>query len=80
MNNENDFYHIFGNTKHKLDNLVKLFGGERELLRVALDELNGKVPFDRAFEDVVILIRGQPVYLRGKIVNEIPRISTMFIK
>jgi hypothetical protein len=80
MHNLNDLTHIFGKKRHKLDDLVQQLGGKKELLQNTIRELNGKVPFDRAFEDIIVHIQGHEVYVRGKIVNGIPRISTMFIK
>jgi hypothetical protein len=79
MGNKNDFGHIFNNKGHKLDGLVQQMGYER-LMKAVLHELNGKIPFDRVFEDVIVYIQGYAVYVRGRIVNDVPRISTMFIK
>jgi len=77
--------HIFEKTYHNLGPLIEELGGHikagyvntaREVLRA----LSGKVQFNDFFEDLVINVRGYEVYVRGKIIEGIPKLGTFFIK
>ena len=49
-------------------------------IREILNALSGKVHFNEKFEDVIVCVAGFEVYVRGRIMNGIPKIGTFFIK
>lgn len=48
-------------------------------VRAVLNSANGKLPANGLFKDVPVIVSGQTVYLRGNVVNGVPRLGTMFI-
>ena len=80
MKIENDVRHIFENTTHNLGPLVNRLGGRENTIRAVLNAANGRLPANGGiFTNLPINVGGQTVILRGRVVNGVPRISTMFI-
>jgi len=79
MNNPAKVSHIFANTEHNLQPLASRLGGQENTVRAVLNALSGKLPSIGRFERVVN-IGGQPVVVRGSVVNGVPKIGTMFVK
>jgi filamentous hemagglutinin family protein len=79
----NKFNHIFGNPIHKLDNLVSKFDGNQlNAFNAIKDSLQKEANFNKisgTFEKTVI-IRGEPITVRGKVVDGLVRIGTAFKK
>jgi hypothetical protein len=55
-------------------------GGQSNLVRRVLIELNGRVPFSQVFKDVIVKVEGYEIYTRGIVLDGVPRLGTMFIK
>jgi len=58
---------------------VNKLGGEENTVRAVLNAANGKLPSSGVFKDVVVKVAGQNVFVRGNVIDGIPRIGTMFI-
>jgi len=78
MKNSNDVKHIFA-AKHNLGPLVNKLGGQENTIRSVLNAANGKLPASGVFNDIFVNVGGQTIFLRGNVINGVPRIGTMFI-
>ncbi|MBJ7880428.1 hypothetical protein JEM65_07150 [Gelidibacter salicanalis] len=76
---KNKISHVFGNSAHNLDPLVKSLGGQENTFRSVLNAANGKLPTSGVFNNVFLDVGGYNVIVRGSVVNGIPKIGTMFI-
>ena len=74
---ENNLNHIFS-SKHNLDPLVKILGNQKNVLSTVLFASNGQFPSAGTFSANVNLY-GYDIWIRGAMVNGIPKIGTMFI-
>jgi hypothetical protein len=70
--------HIF-HVKHNLGGLVNQLGGQENTIRAVLNAANGKLPASGVFNNISVNIANQTMFIRGRVVNGIPRIGTMFI-
>lgn len=68
--------HIFV-PKHNLDPLVQQFGSREAAMEQIIRSIGGPLPEAGPFE-IVQNIGGQPVVIRGAVVDGIPRIGTVF--
>jgi hypothetical protein len=80
MKIENNVSHVFGNAEHNFKELLVVVGGQSNLVRRVLIELNGRVPFSQVFKDVIVKVEGYEIYTRGIVLDGVPRLGTMFIK
>ena len=78
MNNK--VQHIFGKAAHNLQPLVSKLGGHENTFRAVLNAANGKLPSSGIFKDIIVNVGGYDVYLRGSVINGVPKLGTMFIK
>lgn len=78
MRNSNDVRHIFA-AKHNLGSLVNRLGGQENTIRAVLNAANGKLPVSGIFNNIPVNVGGQTLFIRGSVVNGVPRIGTMFI-
>ncbi len=76
----NKIRHIFENPDHKLGLLLNKFKTHELAIGAVLNAASGKLPDSGLFEDVVIRVDEYEVYIRGVVMNGIPKIGTMFIK
>jgi hypothetical protein len=72
--------HIFANKMHNLDQLVSKLGSNENTIRAVLEALDKKVPFNGMVQDLVVNVAGYDIYVRGRVMNGILKIGTMFIK
>lgn len=72
--------HVFDKAMHNLGPLVEKCGDYVNTTREILIELSGKVHFNEKFEDLVLSVRGFEVYVRGRVMDGIPKLGTFFIK
>jgi hypothetical protein len=72
--------HVFKKVEHNLNPLVESLGGERNVVRAVLDGANGRLPASGLFKDLPVTIGDTTVYVRGVIVDGVPKIGTMFVK
>ena len=85
MDDPNKWRHIFGNPNHNLDALVRHYGSEEEAARAIVDAVNqarhaGTLSTDnRGVYEQVFDVGGDPVMVRGRIVNGLVRIGTAWI-
>lgn len=77
---KNKRIHIFKKDMHNLAQLIQHYGSEEEAVRAILKELSGKLHFNESFEDVPLNIAELVVYVRGVVMDGIPKIGTLFIK
>lgn len=63
---------------HNLDPLVTKPGGQENTIRAALNVANGKFPASGVF-NIPVNVGGQIVFIRGSVVNGVPKLGTMFI-
>jgi len=80
MRNPNNVSHMFNNSAHNLGPLVGKLGGQENTIRSVLNAANGVLPSAGVFKDVMVTVEGYSVYLRGSVVNGVPKLGTMFIK
>jgi hypothetical protein len=59
---------------------TKLEEEEENTIRAVIEGLKGKVSFNQIFEDVRISVAGYEVYVRGRVMDGVPKIGTFFIK
>jgi hypothetical protein len=78
MNDANKLNHLFL-AKHNLRGLVSQLGGKENTIRAILNAANGKLPVSGAFNNISVTIGGQTVFIRGSVINGIPRLGTMYI-
>lgn len=78
----NTMRHIFGNAVHGLGPLVVRLGSERAVMAAVARAMarlpSGTFVAGQIFE-VIVRVAGQDVTVRGRVVDGIVRISTMFI-
>ena len=72
--------HIFEKSMHNLNHLVTKLGGQEKTIREVLIKLSGKVPYNGIFRDIEVNIADHTVHVRGRVMDGIPKIGTMFIK
>lgn len=72
--------HIFENPEHKLDPLVIKLGGQENVIRAVINALNNEALVEGVFKDLKIEVAGHCLYVRGRIMNGVPKIGTLFIK
>jgi hypothetical protein len=80
MSDHNRINHIFGKKMHNLDLLVNKLGGKENTIRSIINTLHNKVPFNGIINDIVINVVGYDIYVRGRVMNGILKIGTLFIK
>lgn len=78
MNDPNKVAHLFA-PKHNLGGLVSKFGGQENTIRAVLNAANGKLPASGVFNNLPVNVGGQTIFLRGNVINGVPRLGTMFI-
>ena len=79
---QNTMRHVFAKAEHGLAPLVTELGGETQVMTAAVNGLRGvagALPAAGRYE-VVVMIAGRAVTVRGAVVDGIPRIATMFIR
>jgi len=78
-NTESKLEHVFGKAQHGLDQLVKSAGGRSEAMREIVNSLTDRAGLPTAGKfEVVRIIEGFKVTIRGAIVDGIPKIGTVF--
>ncbi len=77
---KNKIVHVFDKEVHNLAPLVERLGGRYDVVREVVTELSGKVHVNEIFENLKINVAGFDVYVRGRIMNGIPKIGTFFIR
>ncbi|QQS28149.1 MAG: RHS repeat-associated core domain-containing protein [Sphingobacteriales bacterium] len=78
MKDPNKIAHLFA-PKHNLGGLVSKFGGQENTVRAVLNAANGKLPASGVFNNLPVNVGGQTIFLRGNVINGVPRLGTMFI-
>ena len=78
MKNPNKVKHLF-EPKHNLGGVVSKLGGGENTIRAVLNAVNGRLPASGVFKNVPVNVGGQTIFIRGSVVNGVPRIGTMFI-
>ena len=78
MKDQNKVDHLF-NPKHNLGKVVSKLGGQENTIRAVLNAANGKLPANGVFNNVPVKVGGQTILIRGNVINNIPRLGTMFI-
>ncbi len=78
MADNNKLRHIF-HPKHKLAPVVKKLGGRENTVREALNAANGRIPLQGSFDNLPIILGGKRAIIRGRVVDGIPRVGTIFI-
>ncbi|HEV2601195.1 MAG TPA: hypothetical protein VGT41_02765, partial [Candidatus Babeliales bacterium] len=72
--------HVF-HGKHNFNDLVKHFNGcQITTLREILKAASGKIPAAGRFENFQIQVFNQIVHIQGCVINNVPKLSTAFIK
>lgn len=79
MKDANKIDHLFA-AKHNLGPLVTKFGGQENTVRAVLNAANGRLPASGVFNNIPVNVGGQTIFLRGNVINGVPRLGTMFIK
>lgn len=74
----NKLGHLFA-PKHNLTALVNKLGGQENTVRAILNAANGKLPSSGVFNNIPVNIGGQTIFIRGNVINGIPRLGTFFI-
>lgn len=77
---KNKIKHIFDKAEHNLEPLVKRFGNYENTVREILKAVDGKLPMTGLFDDIPVNVDGFTVYVRGVVIDEIPKLGTFFIK
>ena len=54
--------------------------GQENTFRAVLNAANGKLPASGVFNNIPVNVGGQTIFLRGNVIDGIPRLGTMFIK
>ncbi len=78
MKDANKLNHLFP-AKHNLGGLVNQLGGQENTIRAVLNAANGKLPASGVFNNIPVSVGGQTVFIRGSVIDGIPRLGTMFI-
>lgn len=76
---KNKVTHVFGKAAHNLDPLVTKLGGQENTVRAVLNAANGKLPSSGVFNNIPVNVGGSTVFIRGNVINGVPRLGTMFI-
>ncbi|MES2619690.1 MAG: hypothetical protein V4615_02480 [Bacteroidota bacterium] len=79
MKDPNKVSHLFA-SKHNLGPLVSKLGGQENTVRAVLNAANGKLPASGVFNNIPVNVGGQTIFLRGNVIDGVPRLGTMFIK
>jgi hypothetical protein len=79
MSDKNKIYHIFGKPEHNFDRLLKIYKTQENVIRAVLTASRDKLPVKGVFEDLFIAVGEHIVCIRGNVIDEVPRIGTMFI-
>lgn len=58
---------------------MEKLGGQENTIRAIIKAAITHLPAEGIFEDVVIKVAGSTVYVRGRVMNGIPKIGTFFI-
>lgn len=77
-NDANKLNHLFP-AKHNLGSLVDKLGGQENTVRAVLNAANGKLPASGLFNNIPVNVGGSTVFIRGNVINGVPRLGTMFI-
>ncbi len=86
MDDPNKLHHLFGDSKHNLDVLVREFGSEEVAGSAIIETVNqaylqgGLVVDRRGRYQQVFDIGGYPVTVRGRIVSGIARVGSAWIR
>ena len=75
----NKFTHCF-EEKHKFFKLVEELGNKNKVLEAVLKACVGKIPAVGVFMDVPVEVSNVTVYVRGHVIDGVPKLGTMFIK
>jgi hypothetical protein len=78
MKDPNKLNHLFP-AKHNLGDLVNQLGGQEHTIRTVLNAANGKLPASGVFNNIPVTVGGQMVFIRGNVINGVPRLGTMYI-
>lgn len=78
---QNKLHHIFDKSQHKLDCVLKQFGGDKtKAFNAIQNALKGqKLPDNQLFETTVD-IGGNTVTVLGRVVNGVAKVGTAYIK
>ncbi len=79
MKDPNKLSHLFA-AKHNLGPLLSKFGSQQNTVRAVLNAANGKLPASGIFINTPVNVGGQNVFIRGNVINGIPRLGTMLVK
>jgi RHS repeat-associated protein len=74
----NKLRHLF-DPKHNLEPIVTKLGSQENVIRAVIKGANGRLPASGEFKNIPVNILGKVIYVSGKVVNDIPRIGTMYI-
>lgn len=76
----NTLRHIFGQARHKLGNLVKLFGTEEKAFNAVQRATEGAVQSQgiKGVFETVVKVGTETITVRGKVIDGAVRISTFF--
>ena len=77
---KNKSVHIFGKATHGLNPLVSKLEGQENTIRAVLNAANGRLPSSGIFKDVVLNVDGYKLYIRGSVIDGVPKLGTMFTK
>jgi hypothetical protein len=77
---ENKVGHVFKNAQHNFDPLVESLGGRKNVVKAVFEAANGKLPSNGLFSDIPVIVGDKTVYVRGRVMDGVLRIGTMFIK
>lgn len=80
MGNKNNIKHIFGKIEHNLAPLTNKLGNEENTIREILKTLSGKIHFNEKFEDLIVHVANFELYTRGRVMDGLPKLGTLFIK
>lgn len=78
MKDPNKILHLFA-PKYNLGPLVSKLGGQQNTVRAVLNAANGKLPASSVFNNIPVNLGGLTVFIRGNVINGMPRLGTMFI-
>ena len=77
----NKVSHLFA-SKHNFGTIVERLGGEENAFKAILNRAaeSGTLPAAGVFKDIPVNYFGETIFLRGNVVNGVPKIGTMFIR
>lgn len=79
IKNSNKMHHIFGKKVHNLDLLVQKLGNEKEVIKAIINELNGNISYNCVLNDTIVTIDRYNIHVRGKVIDGVLKIGTIFI-